>query len=334
MARKINSAEKAAIVVRFLMAEGANVPIDSLPENLQAELTQQMGSLRLIDRTTLIQVVEEFANELEQTGLTFPAGIAGALSEMDGEISANAAVQIRKRTGVRASGDPWERLRTLEPEKLLPLIEEESIEVAAVLLFKIDVKKAAQMLGQMPGERARRITYAISLTNSVTPDAVERIGLALTTQLGDEPVRAFTNPPVDRLGAIFNSSRSATRDDLLEGLDSQDQEFATKVRKAIFTFKHIATRIDARDIAAVLRGVDNATLITALAGATVSPLKESADFILSNMSSRIADQIREAVQERGTVSDEGGENAMSDVVANARELAQNGEILLIESVDA
>jgi flagellar motor switch protein FliG len=334
VARKVNSAEKAAIVVRFLMTEGANVPVDSLPENLQAELTQQMGSLRRIDRTTLIQVVEEFANELEQTGLTFPAGIAGALSEMDGKISANAAAQIRKRTGVRASGDPWERLRTLEPEKLLPLIEDESIEVAAVLLSKIDVKKAAQMLGQMPGERARRITYAISLTNSVTPDAVERIGIALTAQLEDEPVRAFTNPPVDRLGAILNSSRSITRDDLLEGLDSQDQEFATEVRKAIFTFKHIATRVDARDIAAVLRGVDNATLITALAGATVSPLKGSADFILSNMSSRMADQLRESIQERGTVSDEDGENAMSDVVANARELAQNGEILLIESEEA
>jgi flagellar motor switch protein FliG len=83
-----------------------------------------------------------------------------------------------------------------------------------------------------------------------------------------------------------------------------------------------------------LSGVDNATLITALAGATVSPLKGSADFILSNMSSRMADQLRESIQERGTVSDEDGENAMSDVVANARELAQNGEILLIESEEA
>lgn len=48
----------------------------------------------------------------------------------------------------------------------------------------------------------------------------------------------------------------------------------------------------------------------------------------------MANQIRESVQERGTVSDEDGENAMSDVVANAREIAQTGEILLIESVDA
>lgn len=334
VARKVSPAEKAAIVVRFLMTEGANVPLDSLPENLQAELTQQMGSLRRIDRATLISVIEEFANELEQTGLTFPFGVANALSELDGKISPNAAAQIRKRTGVRASGDPWEKLRELEPEKLISLIEGESTEIAAVLLSKIDVKKAATMLGQMPGERARRITYAVSLTNSVTPDAVDRIGRALISQIEDEPLRAFETLPVDRVGAILNSTRSATRDALLDGLNDDDQEFASEVRKAIFTFKHIVERVDARDIGAVVKAVDNDTLITALAAATSDVTKPSADFVLANLSSRMADQLREAIQERGEVGDEEGENAMSEVVGAVRDLAQSGEILLIEAVDA
>ena len=147
----VNPAEKAAIVVQFLMSEGANLPLDALPENLQAELTHQIGSLRRIDRTTLVEVIEEFAHELEQTGLTFPAGVAGALNALDGKISAIAAAHIRKRSGVRASGDPWIKLKELEPEKLLTLIKEDSIEVAAVLLSKIDVKKAAQMLDEMRG---------------------------------------------------------------------------------------------------------------------------------------------------------------------------------------
>lgn len=333
-ARQVNSAEKAAIVVRFLMNEGANIPLDTLPENLQAELTQQMGSLRRIDRTTLVAVIEEFANELEQTGLTFPAGVAGALNALDGKISANAAAQIRKRTGVRPSGDPWEKLKALEPEKLLTLIKEESTEVAAVLLSKIDVKKAAQMLGEMPGERARRITYAVSLTNSVTPDAVDRIGRALMAQMQDEPIRAFESQPVDRIGAILNSSRTVTRDAVLEGLDSEDQDFATEVRKAIFTFKHIVERVDARDVGSVLKSVANDTLVTALAGATNDLTKPSAEFILANISSRMADQLREAIEERGDVSDEDGENAMSEVVSGVRELAQSGEILLKENAEA
>ncbi|MEP5151844.1 FliG C-terminal domain-containing protein [Planktotalea sp.] len=332
--RKVSSAEKAAIIVRFLMTEGANVPINELPEDLQAELTHQMGTLRRVDRDTLISVVEEFANELEQTGLTFPKGVAGALNELDGKITPKAAAQIRRRTGVRDIGDPWERLRTYEPEKLLELIEEESVEVAAVLISKIDVKKAADMLGKMPGERARRITYSVSLTSTVTPDAVDRIGRALIAQLENEPERAFESAPVDRIGAILNSSRSATRDALLEGLNSEDEDFAKEVRKAIFTFKHIAARVDARDVAAILRVVDNDTLVTALAAATDELTKPSADFILDNISKRLAEQMREAIAERGEVGDEDGETAMTEVVAGVRELAQSGEILLIEDVEA
>ena len=333
-ARKVTSAEKAAIVVRFLMTEGADVPLKELPEDLQAELTHQMGNLRRIDRDTLIEVIEEFANELESTGLTFPKGVAGALSALDGQISPAAAAQIRKRSGVRASGDPWEKLRGLEVEELFDILDGESTEVAAVLVSKLDVKKAAQLLGQLPGERARRITYAVSKTSAVTPDAVDRIGRALTAQLEDAPVLAFDNPPVDRVGAILNSSRSATRDALLEGLAEEDEAFASEVKKAIFTFKHIAARVDARDVPAILRAVNNDVLVTALAAAKDDLTKPSAEHILGNISARMADQLREAVEEAGEVPEEDGETAMSDVVTAVRALADNGEILLNEAENA
>lgn len=333
-ARKVTSAEKAAIVVRFLMTEGANVPLKDLPEDLQAELTQQMGSLRRIDRDTLIEVVEEFAAELESTALTFPKGVAGALSALDGQISPAAAAQIRRRSGVRAAGDPWEKLRAMEIEELAEILDGESIEVAAVLISKIDVKKAAALLGDLPGERARRITYAVSQTSAVTPDAVDRIGRALIAQHEDAPELAFDNPPVDRVGAILNSSRSATRDALLEGLDAEDEGFASQVRKAIFTFKHIAARVDARDIPAILRTVDNETLVRALAAASDPVTQPSAEHILSNISARMADQLREAVQEIGAVPEDEGESAMADVVTGIRGLADAGEILLREEEQA
>ena len=39
VARRVNPALKATIVVQFLMSEKSNLPLDALPENLQAELT-------------------------------------------------------------------------------------------------------------------------------------------------------------------------------------------------------------------------------------------------------------------------------------------------------
>ena len=68
------------------------------------------------------------------------------------KISRQTASRLRKEAGVRQFGDPWERLKALPPEDLAALAEAESIEVAAVLLSKLDTAKAAKMssLTQMP----------------------------------------------------------------------------------------------------------------------------------------------------------------------------------------
>ncbi|ABG32115.1 flagellar motor switch protein FliG [Roseobacter denitrificans] len=320
---------KAAIVVRLLINEGADIPLEDLPEELQARLTQQMGSMRTVDRTTLASVVDEFAQELESIGLSFTGGIAGALDALEGKISKQTADRLRKEAGVRRYGNPWERLRELGTEKLLPVLQNESTEVAAVLLSKLDVKRAAELLGKLPGPEARRITYAVSLTSAVTPDAVDRIGLSLAAQLDAEPVRAFDNGPVERVGAILNSTTTVTRDDVLEGLDETDAGFAEMVRRAIFTFANIPQRIAARDIPRVVRALDQEALVTALAGAEAAGMQASAEFILENMSGRMADQLREEVQERETVKSADMEEASALIVQAIRELEASGDLLLI-----
>ncbi len=326
---KLSRRAKAAVVVRLLLNEGADIPLEDLPENLQAQLTQQMGSMRFVDRDTLSDVIGEFAGELESIGLSFPGGIAGALDALDGRISRQTAARLRKEAGVREYGDPWERLRQLGTEKLLPVLQNESTEVAAVLLSKIDVKRAAELLGKLPGPEARRITYAVSLTSSVTPDAVDRIGLSLAAQLDAEPVGAFDSGPVERVGAILNSTTTTTRDDVLEGLDETDAGFAEMVRRAIFTFGNIPQRIAARDIPRVVRGLDQDMLITALAGAGAAGVQKSADFILENMSGRMADQLREEVEERESVKTSDMEEATATIVQSIREMEASGELLLI-----
>lgn len=320
---------KAAIVVRLLINGGADIPLEDLPEDLQARLTQQMGSMRTVDRTTLAAVVEEFTQELESIGLSFKGGIEGALNVLDGKISKQTADRLRKEAGVRKYGDPWERLRDLGPEKLLPVLESESIEVAAVLLSKLDVKRAAELLGQLPGPKARRITYAVSQTSAVTSDAVDRIGLSLAAQVDAEPLSAFDSGPVERVGAILNSTTAVTRDDVLEGLDETDAGFAELVRRSIFTFANIPQRIAARDIPRVIRAIDQATLITALAGADAAGMQTSAEFILDNMSARMADQLREEVQDRDKVSASDMEEASSIIVQAIREMEAAGDLLLI-----
>jgi flagellar motor switch protein FliG len=332
--RSLDTTAKAAIIVRLLLNEGTDLPLEELPDNLQARLTERMGQMGLVDRVTLASVLGEFADALDGIGLSFPNGLAGALQALDGKISPQTAARLRKEAGVRQAGDPWERLRAMPAEDLVTMISAESTEVAAILLSKLDVTKAAELLGQMPGPLARRITYAISQTGNVTPEAVDRIGISLATQLDQRPILAFDDGPDERVGAILNQSAAATRDDVLTGLDESDAGFASSVRKAIFTFAHIPARLAPRDVPKVIRVADPGDLVTALAAATEGELAAAAEHLLANMSTRMADNLREEVEEKGTVKTAEGEAAMNAVVGAIRELQQSGELELITPDEA
>lgn len=275
-------------------------------------------------------MVHEFAEALDGIGLAFPHGLAGALSALDGKISPQTAERLRKEAGVRQAGDPWGRLRALPVKDLKAIAEGESIEVAAVLLSKLETGKAAELLGTLPGPLARRITYAISQTGAVTPAAVDRIGLSLASQLDLRPPLAFEHDAGERIGEILNQSAAATRDDMLTGLDETDAEFAQVVRRAIFTFAHIPSRIPVREVPKVVRAVEQEQLVTALAGAVEDPQTEAAaTFLLDNMSTRLADALRDEIGEKGRVKPRDAETAMTAVIAAIRQLQQAGEIELV-----
>lgn len=332
--RTLTTRQKAAIIVRYLLTEGTSLPLASLPEHMQAALAEQMGQMRLIDRATLDEVVAEFLAELESVGLAFPGGIEGALSMMDGHISQSAASRLRRMASASSKVDPWDRITALPLDRLLPILTDEAVEVGAVMLSKLPVPKAAELLGKLPGDRARRVAYAVSMTGNVDPETVRRIGAALLAELDNQPVRAFDQGPVERVGAILNVAASTTRDGVLEGLDTEDAGFAAEVRKAIFTFAHIPARLSPRDAPKITRLVEQPQLVTAFAAAQGKPdLEAAAEFLLANISQRLAQGLREEMAARGKVKDKDGEAAMTAIVSAIRTLEASGEITLIREED-
>lgn len=328
----LNGRQKAAILVRLLLAEGADLKLSALPDRLQAELTQQLGEMRLVDRETLSEVVSEFVETMEQVGLSFPGGLEGALEALDGQLSPTASSQLKRMALTQAGADPWQRIRTAETTDLIAVLDPESAEVAAVVLSKLPVTRAAELLGSMPGDRARRVAYAVSLTKGIAPEMVQRIGASIAHEINARPQRAFVTEPETRVGAILNSAPAQIREALLEGLNEQDQAFADGVRKSIFTFGNIFDRVEPREVPRVLREVAQDELIKALAAALSSPgtaEEMSADFLLSNMSQRMADTLRDEVESLGKVKAKDAEEAMSTVVKAIRSLADDGEITLI-----
>ncbi len=324
------------MIVQMLIGDGGTLSLAELPESIQEALTGELSAIRLVDRDTVAAVAEEFANELETVGLSAPGTRDGAILALADHLSPPLAERLKAQTDQVRNGDHWPLVVDLPLDRIVEIMARESIEVCAIALSKLPVSKAAEVLQKTPGERARRITFAMSRTANISPDTVRRIGAALSHDYRRTTDVAFDKAPVQRLGAILNSTVTDTREDMLEGLGATDPEFASDVRKAIFTFKDIATRIKPTDIPNCIRAVDSEVLTTALAASLAGEdaLVASAEFILANVSQRMAGQMREDAADRGNVKKSDAELAMTAVTKEIREMSDAGLITLIDPDEA
>ncbi|MEM9343856.1 MAG: FliG C-terminal domain-containing protein [Pseudomonadota bacterium] len=312
---------KAAIVAKLLAESGADFSLLELPEEMQADLIREVGNLGEIDPDDMAAVVEEFIQRIEKAG---SGGIDGAVQLLEAAIAPAVAQRLR---GLREN--PWPKLEEFEAKDLAPLIEAQATEVGAVILTNLSVDASAAILGTLPGESARRLAFAVSKVTKARKDAVDAIGSALVAQLEAEPPAPPEDDPAETVGEILNFSRAVTRDDVLEGLEAEDAEFAAGVRRSIFTFGHIYTRVEGRDVPKFIRDVPQETLLMALAGATTGDLEASRDFIFASMSQRMADMLKEELAEMGEVDPEEADAAMGKIVQAIRARVDAGEIKLL-----
>lgn len=329
IADKLSSREKAAIVVRLLLSHGALPALSQLPESKQTELAVQIARMAPVDQDTVHAVADEFANEIERIALSFPQGLDGALGLLDGFLSDGAAKRLRKMAPTETRRNPWDDINKAEAERLVPVLESETLEVAAVILSKLSTDKAAAVLGKLPGDLARKITIAIPQTEAVSPTVVHRIGSSLAEQLDARPITAFNDPPANRVGAILNYTPAAIRDDVLSGIEDEDADFAKGVRAAIFTFANIAERVSPRDVPRIQRDLDGEDLTLVVAGAEAEADKASVEFILENISKRMAEGFRDDAAEKKDIKLDEVEAAMLRIVAVIRNLEQTGEIYFV-----
>ncbi|MEX3014956.1 FliG C-terminal domain-containing protein [Gymnodinialimonas hymeniacidonis] len=330
--RRLSKKQKAAVIVRLLLGHGVSLGVSKLPPEDQNNLAHTIAALGNVDKPTLAEVVQEFTRQIDNLALSFPRDLSETVELLEPYLAPGALGKLRAAAERTDTTDPWARISRQPVERLRPLLSSESAEVCSVLLSKLGVAKAAELLGELPAERSDILAHSMALTETITPDLVERIGLHLAGVLDSAPVNAFEKAAAERVGAILNATPQEARDRMLEGLQARDEPFAAEVRKSIFAFPHIPARVEPADVPLIMRKVDGDTAVTALAaGKGAAPL--TVEFLLENMSKRLAEQMRDDADARNAPKPEEGEAAMAEVIASIRELEAEGEITLLPPED-
>ncbi|RJE82126.1 FliG C-terminal domain-containing protein [Paracoccus onubensis] len=324
--------QKAAIIVRLLLDDDDEVTLDNLNGERQALLFEEMARMDLIDRQTRDDVISEFCDHLESVGVTFPGDLDGTLEIMSDRLSKDSSDRLRRLVMMTGNGDPWPRIHELSQDDIQSLADGEAVELIAVMLSKLPVEQAARTYTAMDPERARQVAQAMAMTRDISPQALRRVGLVLAQAADALPRPAIEIKACDRMGDMLNFANADLRANVLEMLDEQDREFALDVRRAIFVFAHIPKRVEPRDVPRIVRDMNQQVLLRALSQNSGEEAA-AAEFILSNLSQRMSENLRDEIASLGNVTPQDAEAATNEVVVLIRRLAAEGELTLIPPKD-
>lgn len=324
-----NRNQKAAIIVRLLQGDGEGLSLAGLDATALTKLVHGMAELSFVDEATVLQVIQEFLTDIDSFALHFQPGLQGAIEQLGSDLPEDIARKLRTAPPPVVPDDPWSAIAQMDVSEILSVIADETPQVLAIVLSKIQPVKAAEVLSELPEEKASAATKAAIGVGVIGDKTVAQIGDTLIRQSLDTSADgALSGSPIERVGAILNFAPGKTREALLREIETQHQETGEQIRQIMFTFADIPDRVEIKDIAKVVRSVDSDILVTALAGAMTSD-KGSAEFILSNLSKRLGEQLTEEVQEVGEVKQKDADAAMNMIIQSIRDLEDSGEITLI-----
>lgn len=328
--------QKAAIVVQMLLRDGASLKLAQLPETLQEQLALQLAALRTIDKATMKSVAQDFVLELETIGLIPHPNVDAALEKVSPHLSPALVERLRNPKEAEQSGI-WERIKAFGDNKLLQILSDESLTVSAIVLSKLPNGQAATLLKKLPGPRARRIALSLARTESVGTATVTSIGQAILRSYADDQLPVFQQSPATRLGKILNLAEPDTRDALLNALVENDPDFASTVRREIFTFGDIPARLSPADVSVVTKELAAETIAATIAAAkSLSPEAQEAKasaFIIANLPKRLAAQLEESAAEMGEITGAEADAVFAKVAAALQTLAETGDITFLPPTD-
>jgi flagellar motor switch protein FliG len=320
---QLSGREKAAIAVVALGARTASEIFQYLDERKIEQLTMEIAGLGSISPDLKEEALDEFYEAYESEGY-LSGDLEYVRQVLERALGRPRAMEIVDKIAASLQEQPFSFAREIDAAQLTSFIENEHPQTIALVLAHLHIDQAASVLSLLPKEVQIEVAKRLAEMDRTSPDVVKEVENVLRDRLLSIGGQDYTAAGgIDALVDILNRVDRATEKTILEDLEEQDPVLAEEVKKLMFVFEDIVL-LDDRSIQTVLKEVDMKDLALALKAASEAVMKR----IVSNMSDRAAEMLKEDIEFMGPVRLRIVEDAQQRIVNIVRRLDDSGEIII------
>jgi flagellar motor switch protein FliG len=312
---------KAAILLLSLDKPLAAEVLSQLPRRQVELVTVEIAKLEDVTKDQQEAVLEEF-NRLARDRVPIERGgmdlAADLLKQSLGDEGSDVLDAVRQSM----NSVPFSFLQKAGAENLLTFISEEHPQTIALIMSHLPGPMAAEVLAGLPTNKQLEVIRRIATMEQTSPEVIGDVEASLQGRMTSTFNQQFEKAGgVPRVAEILNVADRMTNKGILENLEQEDAELVEEIRRLMFVFDDLL-KLDNKAIQALLKEVDNSQWSVALKGAS----EEIRQKVLSNLSQRAADLLREEMEYLGPVKVSDVEAMQQQIVDAVRRLEDAGEI--------
>ncbi|WP_325213548.1 flagellar motor switch protein FliG [Oscillibacter sp.] len=321
---ELSTSQKAAAVIIALGAEKASLVYKFMEDEEVEQLTLEVARLGILST----QQTEDVLNEFYQLCLTNKAvtegGLEYARAVLEKAYGEQAAAELLGKVTKSLKNREFAFMDKADVKSLFSALRGERPQTIALVLSYVDADKAAGVVAQLEEKKQIQVVESIAKLDSVSPAAIKIVEAEMHNRFSN--IMTDTNIKVggiDYVADVMNNLDRTSEKNIFDGLS--DPDLADEIRKRMFVFEDIIT-MDDRSVQRFVRDCDPRDLVLALKAANA----EVANKLFANMSTRMAQSIKDDLEITSNVRMKDVEEAQQRIVGIIRGLEEKGEIIILK----
>jgi flagellar motor switch protein FliG len=323
----LHGPQRAAIALLSLDEDVAATVMSRMAEHDVRKLVEAVELLEDVGLDVITKVLEELERNITDPLTMVRSGGTKYVRKLADRAFGQDKAQ--KLFGVAPPpSEPLQLLRGARVGALAQLLADEHPQIAAVVLTQLAPPIAAKVLKLMPTQLAAELASKISELDEIPEHAVNEASESLVRALEAAGGLASSDPRSEFDGLAFSASivnemSSEDGDNLLGQIAEKDEQAASRIREAMFTFEDLM-RIAQREIGNLLRAVQSEVLVVAMQTAST----DLRDHLLGSLSQRAGATLRDDLAAASPKRLADVEAAQREIVEAAMKLAGEGKLTL------
>src|SRR5215813_7370410 len=230
--------------------------------------------------------------------------------------------RLAKALGADATS--FDAIQKADPQQLAKFIHNEHPQTIALVLSHLNYSQAAALLTSLPSALRADVSQRMASLDQISPDIIIKIAGVIGQKL--KALGEFSRESYGGVRAVaemLNRLDSGSSREILGNIEQQDPNLTETIRHLMFVFEDLLL-IDPLGLKEVLAKVDRKVLTVALKGTS----EQLRNHILSCMSQRGADMLREDMEALGPIKIKEVQAAQQQIIAVVRKLEADGVLSL------